>query len=56
MIHDDRTLRIRIKEALDNLWSRIRSQFDGLDARVKELEESGGTPGPQGPPGPAARA
>lgn len=35
-------LRMELKEALDNLWSRIRSQFEGLDSRVKELEEHGG--------------
>ena len=35
-------LRMRLKEALDNLWARVRGIFDGLDARVTALEEGGG--------------
>lgn len=43
MRSDDNNLRMRLQEALDNLWSRIKSIFDGLDDRVSALEEGGGT-------------
>lgn len=35
-------LRMRLKEALDNLWARVKKLFDGLDERVKALEDGGG--------------
>jgi hypothetical protein len=54
-MNEPNNLRMRLKEALDNLWARVKGLFDGLDERVKDLEEGGGgggTPGPAGPPGP----
>lgn len=35
-------LRMMLREALDNMWSRIRSLFVGLDDRVTALEQGGG--------------
>lgn len=35
-------LRMMLREALDNMWSRIRSLFVGLDNRVTALEQGGG--------------
>lgn len=39
---DKNNLRMALREALDNMWSRIRSLFVGLDDRVTALEEGGG--------------
>lgn len=35
-------LRMMLREVLDNMWSRIRSLFGGLDDRVTALEQGGG--------------
>lgn len=39
---DQNSLRMYLKNALDNLWARITSMFSGLDERVTDLEEGGG--------------
>lgn len=35
-------IRAKMREALNNLWSRVLSMFNGLDQRVTDLEEGGG--------------
>lgn len=42
MNNDRNNLRMMLREALDNLWSRIRALFWGLDDRVTALEQGGG--------------
>lgn len=42
MNNDRNNLRMMLREALDNMWSRIRSLFGGLDDRVTALEQGGG--------------
>lgn len=42
MNNDKNNLRMMLREALDNMWSRIRSLFGGLDDRVTALEQGGG--------------
>ena len=42
MTNDKNNLRMMLREALDNLWSRIRSLVGGLDDRVTALEQGGG--------------
>lgn len=41
-MNDKNNLRMLLREALDNMWSRIRSLFGGLDDRVTALEQGGG--------------
>ena len=41
-MNDKNNLRMMLREALDNMWSRIRSMFGGLDDRVTALEQGGG--------------
>ena len=41
-MNDNNNLRMRLKEALDNLWSRVQGIFSGLDDRVTALEQGGG--------------
>lgn len=38
----ENNLRMQLKEALDNLWARIKSLVSGLDTRVTALEQGGG--------------
>lgn len=42
MNNDRNNLRMMLREALDNMWSRIRSLFVGLEDRVTALEQGGG--------------
>lgn len=42
MNNNKNDLRMMLREALDNMWSRIRALFGGLDDRVTALEQGGG--------------
>jgi hypothetical protein len=42
MNNDKNNLRMMLREALDNMWSRVRALFGGLDDRVTALEHGGG--------------